>query len=337
MNETRRVVVVTGASAGIGRATAVEFGRHGSAVALLARGRAGLAGACAEVEAAGGKALAISVDVADAAQVERAAEQTESIFGPIDMWINAAMVTVFAPVHDLSAEEFHRATEVTYLGCVYGTLAALKRMRPQNHGTIVQVGSALSYRGIPLQAPYCAAKFAIRGFTDSLQAELRHDGSAVCVSMVQLSAFNTPQFDWARNHTGRKAMPVPPVFQPEVAARAIVHAAFHPRRETWVGYPAMQAILGSRLLPGRWIDRYLAARGYSSQLTGDPASPAEGNLWEPQLAANGSHGRFDPIARKHSAEAWLSRWRGTASAAAALIASYAVARRHALHRRDRPS
>jgi hypothetical protein len=201
----------------------------------------------------------------------------------------------------------------------------------------MQVGSALAYRGIPLQAPCCAAKFAIRGFTDSLQAELRHDRSPIRVSMVQLSAFNTPQFDWARNHTGRKAMPVPPVFQPEVAARAIVHAAFHPRRETWVGYPAMQAILGSRLLPGRWIDRYLATRGSSGQLTNEPSPFTEGNLWQPRQAARGSHGRFDAIAKHRSAEAWLSRWRGTASAAAALVAGYAIARRHASRRSGHPS
>jgi NAD(P)-dependent dehydrogenase (short-subunit alcohol dehydrogenase family) len=337
LNSTNRVIVITGASAGVGRATAVEFGRYGCAVALLARGRPGLEEACAEVVAAGGRAIAIPTDVSDAAQVERAAEETEAMLGPIDAWVNAAMATVFAPVQELTAAEFHRTTEVTYLGCVYGTLAALKRMGARNRGTIVQVGSALAYRGIPLQAPYCAAKFAIRGFTDSLQSELRHDRSAVRVSMVQLSAFNTPQFDWARNHTGRKAMPVPPVFQPEVAARAIVHAAFHPRRETWVGYPAMRAILGSRLLPGRWIDRYLATRGYTGQLTAEPAPQSEGNLWQPRQAAHGSHGRFDPIARNHSAEAWLSRWRGTASAAAALIAGYAVARRHTLRRRDRPS
>jgi NAD(P)-dependent dehydrogenase (short-subunit alcohol dehydrogenase family) len=327
MKTSPKVVVITGASAGIGRAAAVEFGRQGCAVALLARGLTGLHGAHDDVEAAGGHALAIPTDVADPAQVERAADRTEAELGPIDIWINSAMATVFCPVQDLTADEVRRSTEVTYLGTVHGTLTALKRMRGRGRGTIVQVGSALAYRGIPLQAPYCAAKFAIRGFTDALQTELRHDKSPIKVTMVQLAAFNTPQFDWARNCTGHEAMPVPPVFQPEVAARAIVHAAFHPRRETWVGFPAAKAIMGARWLPGRWIDRYLAKSGYSGQLLPKEKQPGPGNLFEAWDTDEGSHGRFDAIAKSRSAEALLSRWRGTASAAAGLLAGFALARR----------
>lgn len=236
------------------------------------------------------------------------------------------MATVYCPVKDLTPEEVRRATEVTYLGTVNGTLAALKRMGERGRGTIVQVGSALAYRGIPLQAPYCAAKFAIRGFTDALQVELRHDKSPIKVTMVQLAAFNTPQFDWARNCTGREAMPVPPVFQPEVAARAIVHAALHPRRESWIGFPAAKGILGARWLPGRWIDRYLSKTAYGGQLLPSGKPPGEGNLFHPWETDMGSHGRFDAVAKTRSTEAWLSRWRGTASAAAGVAAGLALAR-----------
>ena len=220
-----QVVVVTGASAGVGRAVALEFGRHGARVALLARNRQRLEAACREVEALGGEALALVADVADADAVEAAAAETEATLGPIDVWINSAMVTVFSRVEDVTPEEFRRVTEVTYLGTVHGTQAALRRMRPRNRGVVVQVGSALAYRAIPLQSAYCAAKFAVRGFTDALRVELMHDGSAVHLTMVQLSAFNTPQFDWARNHMGRRAMPVPPIYQPELAARGIRFAA----------------------------------------------------------------------------------------------------------------
>src|SRR5690554_2677420 len=241
-----KIVVVTGASAGVGRATAVEFARQGATVALLARGKAGLEGARAEVEAAGGKAWVQTLDVADADAVDAAAERIEAELGPIDIWVNNAMVTVLSPISQMTAEEFRRVTEVTYLGTVHGTLAALRHMRPRNRGVIVQVGSALAYRAIPLQSAYCAAKFACRGFTDSLRVELQHDDSAVHVTSVHLAAFNTPQFDWARNRMPRRPQPVPPVFQPELAARAIVWASQQKRREVNVGFPAVKTIWGNK-------------------------------------------------------------------------------------------
>ncbi len=249
-----QVVVITGASAGVGRAAARAFGACGAAVGLLARGREGLAVAAAEVERSGGRALALPTDVADAGAVERAAEAVERELGPIDVWVNCATATIFAPLHAITPEEYRRATEVTYLGYVWGTMAALRRMRPRNRGTIVQVGSALAYRPIPLQSPYCAAKFAIRGFTDSLRSELAHEGSAVHLTMVQLPAVNTPQFDWSRNRMRHRAQPVPPIFQPEVAAEAILFAAQARRREVWVGSSTVKAILANRLVPGM-LDR----------------------------------------------------------------------------------
>lgn len=322
------VVAVTGASAGIGRATAVEFARRGARVALLARGQKGLEGASREVTAAGGEPLAIPTDVADPQQVERAAERIEGEFGPVTIWVNCAMVTVFSPVERLTAEEFKRATEVTYLGTVYGTMAALRRMRPRNAGTIVQVGSALSYRAIPLQSVYCGAKFAIRGFTDSLRSELIHDGLKIRLTMVQLAAFNTPQFQWARVHMKRHPQPLPPIFQPEMAARGIVWAAYHPRRELWVGGPTIKTILGNKLLPG-YLDRYLSSKGYSGQLMDEPVDPERpNNLFEPLPGDFGIHGRFRERAKDDSAQFWATTHRRliglTALVVAVLIALLVV-------------
>ncbi len=265
------MVVITGASAGIGRATALAFTSDGAAVALLSRNAARLETACQEIEAIGGKALGIAVDVADADQIEAAAARIERELGPIDVWVNNAMVTIFAKIGDITPTEFRRVTEVTYLGTVHGTMAALRRMRSRDRGCIVQVGSALAYRSIPLQSPYCGAKAAIRGFTDALRCELLHEGSQVRLSMVQLSAFNTQQFDWARSRLPNRLQPVPPIFQPEIAARAIVRAAREGRRELWVGWPAVKAILSSRLAPALG-DRVAASRAYEGQQTQEPAS-----------------------------------------------------------------
>ncbi len=261
-----KVVVVTGAGAGVGRAVATEFARNGYDVALLSRDRDRLEYAAAELRRFGIRALPVPTDVADSEAVETAADQVERELGPIDIWVNVAMATVFAPVSQLTAAEFQRGTNVTYLGQVHGTMAALRRMRQRNRGSIVNVGSALAYRSVPLQSIYCGAKFAIRGFTDSLRSELIHDKLDITLTMVDLPAINTPQFDWARNKMGRKAQPVPPIFQPEVAARAIYFGATHPRRQIWVGFPTVLAILGNRIAPGM-IDRYLAKVGYSGQLT----------------------------------------------------------------------
>lgn len=321
MAEERQTVVVTGASAGIGRAAAVEFGRLGCRVALLARGPDGLAGAKREVIEAGGEAMIVPTDVADAEQVERAAERVESELGPISIWVNAAMATIFSPVADLAPEEIRRATEVTYLGTVYGTLSALRRMRARDRGTIVQVGSALAYRAIPLQAPYCGAKFAIRGFTDSLRSELIHDGSAIHLTMVQLSAFNTPQFQWARTHVDRQPQPLPPIFQPELAGRSIVWAAYHRRREVWVGWPAVKTILGSRLLSG-YLDRYLADKAYRGQMTErriDPDRPD--NLFAPLAGDFGRHGLFDARSKERSLQFWATTRRRHLLVAIVLLAA----------------
>jgi NAD(P)-dependent dehydrogenase (short-subunit alcohol dehydrogenase family) len=320
-----RTVVVTGASAGVGRATARAFGARGDRVALLARSASGLADACREVEAAGGTALALPADVADAEQVEAAAERAERELGPIDVWVNDAMATVFAPVKELDAADFRRATEVTYLGTVWGTMAALRRMLPRDRGTIVQVGSALSYRAIPLQAAYCGAKFAIRGFTDSLRTELLHDRSGVHVTMVQLPAVNTPQFNWCKTRLPHHPQPVPPIFQPEVPAQAIVWAADHPRRELWVAHSAVKAILAQKLAPSI-ADRYLARTGYRSQQTDEPVPPHRPcNLYEPVEGLHATHGSFDAQATMRSPELWLSEHRagllGGVAAAAGLAAA----------------
>jgi len=304
-----KVVVITGASAGVGRATVRAFAHQGAAIGLLARGQEGLAGAQREVEAAGGTALVVPTDVAEAEQVEAAAAAVEAQLGPIDIWINNAMTSVFSPVAQMSAEEFHRVTEVTYLGCVYGTLAALKRMLPRDRGVILQVGSALAYRGIPLQAAYCAAKHAVQGFVDSLRCELLHTGSRVRVTMVQLPALNTPQFDWVKSRLPHKAQPVPPIFQPEVAAEALVWAAHNDRRELYVGWPTVKAIVGNKLAPavGDW---YLARMGYESQQTEERADPDRPhNLWEPVPGDHGAHGRFDHRASEWSAHLWATTHR----------------------------
>ena len=313
-----KIVVVTGASAGVGRATAVEFACQGATVALLARGKAGLEGARAEVEAAGGKAWVQTLDVADADAVDAAAERIEAELGAIDIWVNNAMVTVLSPIRQMTAEEFRRVTEVTYLGTVHGTLAALRHMRPRNRGVIVQVGSALAYRAIPLQSAYCAAKFACRGFTDSLRVELQHDDSAVHVTSVHLAAFNTPQFDWARNRMPRRPQPVPPVFQPELAARAIVWASQQKRREVNVGFPAVKTIWGNKFAP-QVADWVLEEDGYSGQQDEQlSAGDRPDNLFKPVDRDMGSHGRFDNEARTHSWQLWATMHRRGLMAAALL-------------------
>lgn len=293
--------VVTGASAGVGRAVAVELARQRYNVGLIARGRERLESAARDARSLGMEALPVCVDVADYDKLDDAAERIERELGPIDLWINNAMVTIFAPVHAIAPDEFRRVTEVTYLGQVHGTLAALKRMRPRNRGTIVQVGSALSYRAIPLQSAYCAAKFAVRGFTDALRTELRHDRSRIRLTMVQLPAVNTPQFDWARNRMPRMAQPMPPIFQPEAIAREIVKAAREAPRERWIGRSSLKAIVGNMLVP-RVADRMLASKGYTGQLTSEPSSMnGSDNLYDPPPGDPGAHGRFDQRASREVA------------------------------------
>ncbi len=317
-----KIAVVTGAGAGVGRATAEEFARQGYDVALLSRDPERLERAAAELRQAHGvRALPIPTDVADDEAVEAAATRAEDELGPIDVWVNVAMATVFAPVSKLTAKEFQRGTAVTYLGQVHGTMSALRRMRVRNRGTIVNVGSALAYRSVPLQSIYCGAKSAIRGFTDALRSEIIHDKLDVHLTTVDLPAVNTPQFDWAMNKMGRKARPVAPIFQPEVPARAIFFAATHRRREVWVGFPTVAAILANRVAPGL-IDRYLAKAGYSGQLTDQPLGenpPA--NLFEPVPGHYGAHGRFDSRSRSGSWEMFTDRHRTAfwAAAAAGLV------------------
>ena len=307
VKQTSRVVVISGASAGIGRAAARLFAREGAKIGLLARGLDGLEAAKQEVEKLGGSALVLPTDVANADQVEAAAVNVEQQFGPIEVWVNNAMASVFSPVKQMTAEEFRRVTEVTYLGCVHGTLAALKRMLPRDSGVIVQVGSALAYRGIPLQSAYCAAKHAIEGFCDSLRTELRHDKSNVRVTMVQLSAFNTPQFGWVKSRLPRRAQPVPPIFQPEVAAEAIYFAAHKPRREFIVGWPAFKAIYGDKIAPW-YADRVLARMGYDAQQHDGPEDPERpNNLYQPVAGDHGARGIFDARSRNWSGQWWLSK------------------------------
>ncbi len=304
-----KTVVITGAGAGVGRATVTEFARNGCDVALLSRNLERLEAAAAEARNFGVRALPIPTDVADADAVEAAATRVEEELGPIDIWINVAMATVFAPVSELTPEEVARGTAVTYLGQVHGMMSALRRMRRRNRGSIVNVGSALAYRSVPLQSVYCGAKFAIRGFTDSLRSEIIHDKLNISLSMVDLPAVNTPQFDWALNKMGRRPQPVPPIFQPEIPARAIYFAALHPRRQTWIGFPTVKAIIANRIAPGL-IDRYLAKFGYSGQLTDEPvAADAPNNLFQPVPGAYGAHGRFDSRARSSSWEVFTSRHR----------------------------
>ena len=315
---------MTGASAGVGRAVAREFARHGANVGLLARGREGLEAARREVEAAGGRALAVSTDVAEYEQVEAAARAVEDELGPIDVWVNDAMATVFGEFLDVTPQEFARATEVTYLGLVWGTRAALTRMVPRDRGTIVQVGSALAYRGIPLQAPYCGAKHAAKGFFESVRCELRHRGSRVHLTMVQLPGLNTPQFEHCLARTPGHPRPVAPVFQPEVAAEAVRWAAYAGRREVHVGLPTVLTILGNKVAP--WLaERRLARTGVDSQqIPGEPLDPERRvNLWEPIAAEEGAHGRFDGEAKARSFQLWVTRHRR--GLAAAGLAASAVA------------
>jgi NAD(P)-dependent dehydrogenase (short-subunit alcohol dehydrogenase family) len=326
-----RVVVVTGASGGIGRAVARAFGARNDRVGLLARGEAGLDGAAEDVRRAGGRALAVPTDVADHRQVEAAAEQVERRLGPIDIWVNVAFTSVFAPFTEITPEEFRRVTEVTYLGYVYGTRAALEHMAPRDHGTIVQVGSTLAYRGIPLQSAYCGAKHAIQGFTEALRCELLHQNSRVRITMVQLPAVNTPQFDWVLNRLPNRPRPVAPIYQPEVAARAVVHAADHPgRQEYWVGGRTVTTLVANRLVPGV-LDRYLARTGYEAQQTDQAADPERPiNLWEPVHGRGGrdfgAHGSFDDEAVNRSLEAWVTRRPGLAAAAGGLLAALLASR-----------
>ncbi len=304
------VVVITGASGGIGRAAARKFGSDGARVALIARGRRGLEAAAREVEQAGGEALVLPVDVADHDRVEAAAASVEDAFGPIDVWVNDAMVTVYAEFLDIEPDEYRRSTEVSYLGMVWGTRAALKRMVPRDRGSIVQVCSAMSYRGIPLQSPYCGAKHACKGFTESVITELLHHKSKVQVSMIQLPGLNTTQFTWGRTKLPKQTMPVPPIYQPEIAADAIHYAAHHKRRQIYVGIPTVMNILGERVAP--WLlDRYLAKSGLKSQMTGEHLDPrGHDNLFEPVDEDRGAHGAFDEKAHSVSPQYELAKRRG---------------------------
>ena len=318
-------VVITGASAGVGRAVVRRFAAPGVKIGLIARNRDRLETAAREVRDAGGEALVLPLDVADAAAVEAAAQQVEDRFGPLDIWVNIAMVTVISPVDKMTAEEYRRVTEVTYLGAVHGTMSALKRMKPRDHGTIVQVGSALAYRSIPLQSAYCAAKAAMIHFTDSLRTELLHDNSRIKLTAVQLPAVNTPQFDWARNKMPYRVQPVPPIFEPEVIADAIHHAAHHPRREFWLGWSAVKAIGSEKIAPSIG-DHYLAATGCSGQMTDTPA-PVErpDNLFDSVDGAYGARGRFSDRAGNTSPAIWTSEHRGAVMAGVVAAAGIGMA------------
>lgn len=324
-----QTVLITGASAGVGRATARAFAREGANVGLIARGLDALEATRQEVEELGGRAWVVPVDVSNADALEAAAELVEQHLEPIDVWVNCAMTSVFSPVMQTTPAEFKRVTEVDYLGYVYGTLAALKRMVPRDHGTIIQVGSALAYRGIPLQAAYCASKHAIQGFCDSLRSELLHDKSSVEVCTVQLPALNTPQFSWVKSRLPNKAQPVPPIFQPEVAADAIVFVSHHPRREMYVGWPTVKAVVGNKLVPG-FLDHYLARTGYSAQQTDEPEDPKRPhNLWRALPGDRGAHGSFDHRADSFSPQLWASKHRGWLALAAGLTLAtgFAIARK----------
>ncbi len=320
----RQVVVVTGASAGVGRAVTRAFARRGASIGLLARGEEGLEVARREVEELGGRAVAIPTDVADADAVEAAARAVEEQLGPIDVWVNNAMTSVFAPVKETSPEDFKRVTEVTYLGYVHGTMAALRRMLTRDSGVIVQVGSALAYRAIPLQAAYCGAKHAIQGFTESLRSELLHDGSNVHITMVQMPALNTPQFGWVKTTLPNHPQPVPPIYQPEVAAEAVVWASQHRRREVNVGASTSVILAGNKLVPGLG-DRYLARTSYEGQQTDQPIEPnRRDNLWAPVPGDHGAHGIFNDKAKRFSPQLWATTHRGLLLLAGAGTAASAV-------------
>lgn len=315
----RPIVVVTGGTAGVGRATAVEFARQGADIAILARGRERLQSTCEEVESLGCRALGLSVDVADAGAIEAAAERIETELGPIDVWVNNAFVGIFASFMDMKEEEYRRVTDVTYFGQVHGTRAALKRMIPRDRGRVVLVGSALAYRGIPLQSAYCGAKHAVQGFLDSVRSELLHRGSRVRICMVQLPALNTPQFDWARTRFDRKPRPVGKIYQPEVAARAICYAARSRRKEVWVGSTTLQAIIGDRLASS-WLDRYLARFGVSGQASQEPlGSDWQDNLFGPAAGDPGAHGRFDARAYSFSIQMLLNRHRAALAVGSGVV------------------
>jgi NAD(P)-dependent dehydrogenase (short-subunit alcohol dehydrogenase family) len=318
-----RVIVITGGTAGVGRATARRFACAGDAVAVLARGHDGLVATVADIRQLGGRGLGIPTDVSDAAQVEAAAAQVERELGPIDVWINNAMTTAVGPVEAIAPAELRRVTDVCYHGFVWGTRAALFHMRPRNRGTIIQVGSALAYRAIPLQAAYCAAKHAIRGFTDALRSELLHDRVNIDVCMVQLPAVNTPQFDWCVNKMPHAVEPVPPIFQPEVIADAIHRVSRHPRREVFLGWPVIKAIVGNKLVPGI-ADHYLASRGYTGQLTTAPNPHAPANLFAPVPGDHGARGRFDAQARSRDRLAQIATVLGGAGVQAVLVAGVAL-------------
>lgn len=326
-----QTVVITGASAGIGRATARLYGRRGDNVVLVARGEAGLEGAAREVREAGGQALPVPTDVADFAAVQQAADRAEQEFGPIDVWVNVAFTSVFAPFKEIKPEEFKRVTEVSYLGFVYGTKVALDKMLPRDRGTIVQVGSALGYRSIPLQSAYCGAKHAINGFTESVRVELLHDHSNVRITTAQMPAVNTPQFSWVRSKLPRHPQPVPPIYQPEVAAQGVVFAADHPEhKEYWVGASTVGTIFAQKFA-APVLDRYLARTGYSSQQTGDkPAPDGPGNLWYPEDEEpgedHGAHGVFDNKAARGSMQLWVAQHIDSVAASAASTVGSAVSK-----------
>jgi short-subunit dehydrogenase len=321
-NAKPEVIVVTGASGGVGRAVVREFAGPNARIGLLARGKDGLEGARAEVERAGGQALALPTDVADYDQIAAASKTVEDKFGPIDVWVNVAMTTVFAPFAEIQPDEFKRATEVTYLGSVYGTMVALKSMVPRDHGCIVQVGSALAFRSIPLQSAYCGAKHGVVGFIESLRTELLHYRSNVHITMVHLPGMNTPQFSWCRSRLPKHPQPVPPIYQPEVAARAIVWASRHRRRQVYVGMPTLLSIYANQFIPGL-LDRYLARTGFSSQQTQEPLNDKCGdNLFEPANGDYGAHGAFDHKAHSRSIQAWVTEnrsWLGLALLFAATV------------------